>query len=174
MYIWFHPHFWHRALKTLQFTRSVVSNSLWPHGLQHARPPCLSPTHGAYSNSCPPSQWCHPTISSCHPLLLPPSIIPSITVFINESVLHIKWPKYWHFSFSIGPSNEYSGFISFRTDRYPCCPRDSQESSQHYSSKALILQCSVLFIVQFLTSYMTIRKTIALTIQTFVGKEYTV
>ena len=64
MYIWLCPHFWHRALKTLQFSRSVVSNSLRPHGLQHTRPPCLSPTHGAYSNSCPPSQWCHPTISS--------------------------------------------------------------------------------------------------------------
>ena len=105
-----------------------------------------------------------------HPLLLLPSIFPSIRVFSKDSALCIRWSNYWSFSFSIGPSNEYSGFISFRTDRYPCCPRDSQESSQHHSSKALILQCSVLFIVQFLTSYMTIRKTIALTLWTFAGK----
>ena len=150
MYIWFHPHFWHRALKTLQFTRSVVSNSLWPHGLQHARPPCLSPTHGAYSNSCPPSQWCHPTISSCHPLLLPPSIIPSITVFINESVLHIKWPKYWHFSFNIGPSNEHPGLMFFRMDWLDLLAVQGTLKSllQHHSSKASILWCSAFFIVQ--------------------------
>ena len=89
-----------------QFSHSVVSDSLWPHGLQHGRLPCPSPTPGAYSNSCPLSRWCHPTISSCCPLLLPPSIFPSIRVFSNESALHIRWPKYWSFSFSISPSNE--------------------------------------------------------------------
>ena len=93
-----------------------MSDSLWPHGLQHTSLPCPSPTPGAYANSCPLSQWCHPTISSiCHPLL-PPSIFPSIRVFFNESVLCIRWPKYWSFSFSISPSSEYSGLISFRVD----------------------------------------------------------
>ena len=88
--------------------------TLWPHGLQHTRLPCPASTPGAYSNSCPLSRWCHPTISSCRPLLLPPSIFPSIRVFSSESVLHIRWPKYW--SFSISPSNEYSRLISFRMD----------------------------------------------------------
>ena len=92
-----------------------MSDSLWPHGLQHARPPCPSPTPGAYSNSCPLSQWCHPNIFIlCHPLFILPSIFPSIRVFSNELDLLITWPKYW--SFSISPSNEYSGLISFRID----------------------------------------------------------
>ena len=81
--------------KVSQFSCSVVSGSLWPHGLQHARLPCLSPTPGACSNSCPSSWWCHPVISSCCPLLLLPSIFPIIRVFPNESVLCIRWPKYW-------------------------------------------------------------------------------
>ena len=100
----------------VQFSRSVVSNSLWPHGLQHARPSRPLPTPGVYSNLCPLSQWCHPTISSCHPLLLLPSVLPSIRVFSDESDVHIRWPKYWSFSFSISPSNEYSGLISFQID----------------------------------------------------------
>ena len=87
-----------------QFSRSVVSDSLWPHELQHARPPCLSPTPRVYSNSCPLSRWCHPTISSSRPLLLLPSVFPSIRVFSSESVLRIRWPKYRSFSFSISPS----------------------------------------------------------------------
>ena len=91
-----------------QFSHSVMSNSLRPHGLQHARLPCPSPTPGAYSNSCPPNL--------CHPLLLLPSIFPSTRVFSNESVLRIRWPKDWSFSFNISPSNEYSGLISFRMD----------------------------------------------------------
>ena len=93
---------------------SVVSNSLRPHGLQHTRLPCPSSTPGACSNSCPLSRWCHATISSCHPLLLLPSVFPSIRVFSSESVLPMRWPKYW--SLSISPSNEYSGLISFRID----------------------------------------------------------
>ena len=101
---------------SVQFSHSVVSDSLRPHGLQHTRLPCPSPTSGAYSNSCPLLQWSHPTISSCHPLILPYWIFPSIRVFSNESLLRIRWPKYWSFSFSISPSNEYSGLISFRTD----------------------------------------------------------
>ena len=91
-----------------------MSDSLQPHGVQHARYPSPLPTPGVYS--CPLSQWCHPTISSCHLLLLPPSIFPSIRVLSNESVLHIWWPKYWSFNFSISPSNEYLELISFRMD----------------------------------------------------------
>ena len=85
-----------------------MSSSLRPHGLQHVRPPCPSPSPGVYSNSCPLSWWCHPTL--CHLLLLP-SIFPSIRVFSNESVICIRWPKYWSFSFNISPSNEYSGLV---------------------------------------------------------------
>ena len=106
-------------LKSLQFSHSshsAVSDSLPPHGLQHARPPCPSPTPGAYSNSCPWSRWCHPTISSSVVPLLLASIFPSIRVFSNVSVLCIRWPKYRSFSFSISPSSEYSGLISFRTE----------------------------------------------------------
>ena len=85
----------------VQFSHSVVSDSSRPLGLQHTRPPCLSPTPSVYSNSCPSSRWCHPTISSlCRPLLLSPSIFPSIRVFSNESALCIRWPKDWSFSFS--------------------------------------------------------------------------
>ena len=100
----------------VQFTCSGVFNSLQPHGLQHARLPFSSPTPGAWSNSCPSSQWCHPTISSCHPLLLLPSVFPSIRGFPKELSLHIRWPRYWSLGFSISPSNEYSGLISFRND----------------------------------------------------------
>ena len=89
--------------------------TLWPHGLQLARPPCLSPTPKAYSNSCPLSWWSNHLMLCC-PLLLLLSIFPSFRVFSNKSVLHIRWPKYWSFSFSISPSNEYSGLISFRMD----------------------------------------------------------
>ena len=98
---------------SVQFNHSVASDSLWPHGLQHASLPCPSPATGAHSNTYPSSEWCHPTIASCCPLLLPPLIFPSIRVFSNESVLCIMWPKYWSFSFSISFSNEYSGLIFF-------------------------------------------------------------
>ena len=98
-------------ISSVQFSCSVVSNSLRPHGLQHTKPPCPSPTPGAYSNSCPQSQWCHSAISSCFPLLLLPSIFPSIRVFSNELAFLIRWPKYWSFSFSISPSNEYSDWF---------------------------------------------------------------
>ena len=127
----------HGHVHSVQFSHSVMSSSLWPHGLQHARLPCPSPTPGACSNSCPSSQWCYSTISSCRPLLLLPSIFPSIRVFSNESVLHIKWPKYWSFSFSISPSNEYSGLISFRTDWFNLLAVQGTLRSflQHYSSK---------------------------------------
>ena len=113
----------------LLFNSSFVSNSLWPHGLQHARLPGPSPSSGACSNSCPLSLWCH--LILCHPLLLLPLIFPSIRVFSNESTLCIRWPKYWNISFRINPSNElfridflYDGLVGS-----PCSPRDSQESS---------------------------------------------
>ena len=108
----------------------------------------------------------------CHPCLFPPSVFPRINGISNELVLCIRWPKYWNFSFSISPSNEYSGLISFRMDRLgllavqgtlKCLP-------QHHSSKASILQCSAFFIVQLSHLSMTTGKTVALTRQTFVGK----
>ena len=107
---------WLRAAFQLLLSCSVVSDPSRPHGLQHARLPCPSPSPGVCSNSCPLSWLCHPTVSSRHSLLLLPSIFPSIRVFSNDSVLLIRWPKYWSFSFSISPSNEYPGLISFRID----------------------------------------------------------
>ena len=106
----------------------------------------------------------------CRPLLLPPSIFPSIRVFSNESVLHIRWPKYWSFSFS--PFNEYSGLISFRNDWFDLLAVQGTLKSllQQHSSKASVLQCSAFFMVQLLYPYMTTGKTIALTIWTSVGK----
>ena len=113
-----------------QFSSSVVFHALQRHGLQHARPPCPPPTPRVYSNSCPLSQQCHPTIILCRPLLLLSSIFPSIKVFSNESVLSIRWPEYLSFSFSINPSNEYSGLISFKTEWFDLLAvQGSQESS---------------------------------------------
>src|SRR5574341_1282933 len=108
----------------------------------------------------------------CHPLLLLPSIYPSITVFSNESVLRIKWPKYWSFSSNISPSNEHSGLISFRMDWLDLLEVQGTFKSllQHHSSKASILWRSAFFTVQLSHPYMTTGKTIALTRQTFVGK----
>ena len=108
----------------------------------------------------------------CHPLLLLSPIFPSIRVFSNESSLHIKWPKYWSFSFNISPSSEYSGLISFRMDCLDLLAVQGTLKSllQHYSSKASILWCSAFFIVQLSHPYMTTGKTIALTRRTFVGK----
>ena len=137
-------------------------DSLRTHGLQHARLPCPSPTPGAYANSCP--------LRQC--LLLLPSIFPSIRIFSNELALHIRCTKYWHFDFSISPSNEYSGLISFRMDWLDILAVQGTLKSllQHHSSKASILQCSAFFTVQLSHPYMTTGKTIALTRQTFVGK----
>ena len=108
----------------------------------------------------------------CHPLLFLPSISPSIRVFSTESVLHIRWPKYWSFSFSISPSNEYSGLISFRIDWFDllAIPGTLKSLLQHDSSKASILWCLAFFIVQLAHPYMTTGKTIGLTRWTFVGK----
>ena len=108
----------------------------------------------------------------CHPLFLLHPIPPSIRVFSNESVLHIRWPKYWSFSFNITPSNEYPGLISFRMDWLDLLAVQGTLKSllQHHSSEASILQCSAFFIAQLLHSYMTTGKTIALTRQIFVDK----
>ena len=160
-------------LDSIQLSRSAVSDSLTPHGLQHNRSPCQSPTPGVYSNSCPSSQYCHPTISSA---VLPfYSHLESFLVswfFSNESVLRIRWPKNWRFSFSISPSNEYSGLISFRMDWFNLLAVQGTLKSlhQHHSSKASILCCSAFFIGQISRPYMTTGETIALTRQTFVGK----
>ena len=102
---------------SVQFSCSVMSNSLWPHELQHARPPCPSPTPGVHANPVYTElvmSFNH--LIFCCPLLLLPSIPTSIRVFSNESTLHMRWPKYWSFSFSISPSNEHPGQISFRMD----------------------------------------------------------
>ena len=129
----------HTALDAVSFSSVTQScQTLWPHGLQHARPPCPSPTPEVYSNSGPLSRWYHPTISSSViPFSFLPSIFPSIRVFLNESVLRIRWPKYWSFSFNITPSNEYSGLISFRTDWFDllAVQRTLKSLLQHHSSK---------------------------------------
>ena len=108
----------------------------------------------------------------CHPLFLPPSIFPNIRVFSKESVLCFRWPKYWSFSFSISPSNEYSGLISIRMDWLDllAVPGTLKNLLQHHSSKAPVLECSAFFIVQLSHPYMTTGKTIALTRQKFVSK----
>ena len=142
---------------------SVVSDSLRLLESQHARPPCPSPTPGVHSNSRPSSQWCHPAISSSRPLLLLPPIPPSIRVFSNESTLHMRWPKYWSFSFSISPSNEYSGLISLQIDWFDLLAVQGTLKSllQHHSSKASILQYPAFFTVQLSHPHMTTGKTIA-------------
>ena len=123
-----------------QFSCSVMSDSLWLHGLQHTRSPCPSPTPRVHSSSCPLHRWCNPTIlSSVVPFS---SCLQSIRVFSNESVLCFRWPKYWSFSFSIIPSNEYSGLISLRIDWLDLLAVslrlwDSQESSQTPQFKSI-------------------------------------
>ena len=146
-------------------------DSLRPHQLQHARPPCLSPTPGAYPNSCPSSR---DAIQPSHPLSSPSpaSIFPTIRVFSNESALHIRWPKHWSFSFNISPTNEHPGLISFRMDWLDLLAVQGTLKSllQHHSSKVSILLCSAFFIVQLSHPYITTGKTTALTRRTFVGK----
>ena len=135
--------FWVRP-SSVQFSHSVVSDSLWPHGLQHDRPPCPSPTPGVCLNLCPFSQWCHPTISS--------SVIsfssclqsfPASRSFQMSQLFTSGGQKYWNFSFKNSPSNEYSGLISFRIDWYHLHEVQGTVKSllQQHSSKASILQC---------------------------------
>ena len=149
-----------------------MSNPLWPHGLQHSRLPCPSPSPGAFSNSCPLNQWCHPTISySVVPFSSCLQSFPASRSFL-KSWLFTWWPKYWSFSFSISPSKEYSGLISFRTDWLDLLAVQGTLKSllQHHSSKAPVLRHSAFFMVQPSHPYMTTGKTITLTIWTFVGK----
>ena len=158
---------------SVQFSRSVMSDSLRPQELQHARPPCPSPTPRVYSNLCPSSRWCHPAISSSVvPFSSCPSTPPSIRVLSNESTPCMRWPKYWSFSFSISPFNEHPGLISFRMDWLDLLAIQGTPKSllQHHSSKASILWRSAFLTVQLSHPYMTIGKTIALTRRTFVGK----
>ena len=125
--------------------------TLRPHQPQHTRPPCPPLTPAVYSNSCPSSQWCHPTISSSVvPFFSCLQSFPVLRAFSNESALHIRWPKYWNFSFSISPSSEYSGLISFRIDWFDLLGVQETLKSlpQHHSSKASILQHSAFFMVQ--------------------------
>ena len=139
------------SVSSVQFSRSVVSNSLQPHESQHARPPCPSPSPGVHSDSTSiKSVMPSSHLILCHLLFLLPPIPPSIRVFSNESVLRIRWPKDWSFSFIIGPSNEYSGLISFRIDWLDLLAVQGTRKSllQHHSSKALILRRSAFFIVQ--------------------------
>ena len=152
-----------------------MSNSLWPLESQHTRPPCPSPTPGVHSwegDSRPSSQVWSGYLILCHPLLLLPPIPPSITVFSNESTLRMRWSKYWSFSFSIIPSKEHPGRISFRMDwlELLAVQRTLKSLLQHHRSKASFLRCSAFFIVQLSHPYMTTGKTIALTRRTFVGK----
>ena len=152
-------------LTIVQFS-SVQSLSRVRHELQHARPPCPSPTPGVYPNSLPSS---HLILS--RPLLLLPPIPPSIRVFFNESTLCTRWPKYWSFSFSISPSKEHPGLI-FRIDWLDLLAFQGTLMSllQHHSSKTSILWRSAFFTVQLSHPYMTTGKIIALTRRTFVGK----
>ena len=157
----------------VQFSHSVMSDSLQPHVVQHARLPCTSPTPEACWNSCLSSRWCHPTISSS---VIPFSSclwsFPASGSFPMSQFFAIRWPKIWNFSFSISPSNEYSGLISFRMDWLDLLAVQGILKSllQHHSSKASTLQCSAFFIVQISHPYMITRETIGLTRWTFVGK----
>ena len=113
----------------LQFSHLVMSSALRAHGLQHTRLPCPSISRSLLRLTAIELMMPSNHLILCHPLFLLPPIFPSIRVFSNESALRVRWPKYWSFSFSISPSKEYSGLISFRMDCSPCSPRDSQESS---------------------------------------------
>ena len=140
---------------SFQFSCSVVSDSLRPHELQHAKPPCPLPTPRVHSNSRPLSQWCHPAISSSVvPFTSWPQSLPA-SVFSNESTFRMRWPKYWSFSFSIIPSKEHPGLISFRRDWLDLLVVQGTLKSllQHHSLKASILQRSAFFTVQLSHPY---------------------
>ena len=158
---------------SVQFSFSVMSYSLQPHGLQHVRFPCPSPTPRVHPNPCPLSWWCHPTISSA---VVPfSSCLQSFQEsgsFPRSQFFASGGQKYWNFSFSISLSNECSGLISCRMDWLDLLTVQGTLKSllQHHSPKVLILQCSAFFIVQLTHPYMTTGKTIALTRWTFVDK----
>ena len=150
-----------------------MSNSLRPHESQHARPPCPSPTPRIYPNSCPSSRWCHPAISSSViPFSSCPQPLPASGSFPMSQLFTSGGQSIGSFSFSISPSNEHLGLISFRMDWLDLLAVQGTLKSllQHHSSKASNLQHSAFFIVQLSHPYMTTGKTIALTKRTFVGK----
>ena len=144
------------GFSSVQFSHSVMSDSLQPHEQQHARPPCPSPTPRVHPNPCPLCQRCHPTISSSESPSPPALNLSQIRVFSNEPALHIRWPKYQNFSFNISLSNEHSGLI-FRMDWLDLLAVQGTLKSlfQHHGLKASILLCSALFIVQLSHPYMT-------------------
>ena len=156
---------------SVQFSCSVMSDSLQPHESQHTRPPCPSPTPRVYPNSHPSGWWCHPAISSSvSPFSSCPQSLPASGSFPVS--LPLRWPKYWSFSFSISPSNEHLGLISFRMDWLDLLAVQGTLKSlfQHHSTKASILQCLAFFTVQLSHPYMTTGKTIALTRWTLLAK----
>ena len=164
----------YHVLSSVPFSHSVLSDSLRPHGLQHTRPPCPSPTPRVYSNPCPLSWWCHPAISSSaipfssHLQSFPASGFFQMSQFLASGGQSIGISA----CFIISPFNEYSGLISFRVDQLDLLPVQGTLKSllQHYSSKASILRCSAFFIVWLSHPYTITGKTIALTRWTFVGK----
>ena len=140
---------WSDLAAAVQFSRSVVSDCLWPHELLHARPPCPSPTPGVHSDSCPSSRWCHPAISSSVvPFSSCPQSLPA-SVFSSESTLRMRWPKYFV------SSKEHLGLISFRMDWLFLLAGQGTLKSllQHHSLKASILPCSAFFTVQLSHPY---------------------
>ena len=146
----------------LLFSHMIVSDSSWPHGLQHTRLPCPSLFLGACSNSCPLNQWCHPTISSSViPFSSGLQSFPVSGFFSNWLTVHIRWPKYWSFSFSIIPSNEYSGLISFRIDSFDLFASQGTLKSfpQQQNLKASNIWYSAFFKVQLSHPYVTTGKT---------------
>ena len=157
---------------SVQFSCSVVSNTLQPHESQHARPLFITNYWRLLKLMPFDSVMPFSHLILCHSLLFLPLIPPSIRVFSNESTLHIRWPKYWSFSFNISPSNEHLGLITFRMDWLDLLAVQGTLKSllQHHSSKASIFQHSDFFTVQLSHPYMTTGKTIAMTRQTFVGK----
>ena len=160
-------------LSSVQFSRSVVSDSLRPHEPQHTRLPCPSPTPGVHSNPCPLSRWCHPTISlAVVSFSFCPQSVPASGSFQMSKLFASGGRSIGSFSFSISPSNEQPGLISFRMDWLDLLAVQGTLKSllQHHRSKASILQRSSFFIVQLSHPYMTTGKTIALTRWTFVDK----
>ena len=162
-------------LQTVQFSSVQLLSCVWlpaTYESQHARPPCPSPTPRVYSNSCPSSWWCHRAISSSVvPFSSSPQSLPASGSF-PVSQLCMMWPKYWSFSFTVSPSNEHPGLISFRMDWLDLLAVQGTLKSllQHHSWKASILRLSAFFAVQLSYPYMTTGKIIALTRRTFVGK----
>ena len=156
-------------MQSVPFSRSLMSDSLRPHESWHARPFCPSPTPGVHSDSRSLTVMPSSHLILSRPLLLLPPISHSIRVFSNESTLHTRWTKYWSFTFSISPSNEHLGLVSFRMDWLDLCAVQGALKSllQHHSSKTSILWCSAFFTVQLSHPCMTTGKNIALTRWTF-------